>query len=410
MLLKRCLMTNAGCPSNGHGPVIVAIPVKDEEERIASCLQALETQVDGKPDCVVLVLNNCSDRTGSIINDLASVMSFELRILDVKLPAGKANAGFARYMALEEASRLAGDDGILLTTDADGRVDPNWVGANLAVIRNGADAVAGWAELDPSDWGAIPLQLHQDDAQECAYDAVCDDLHGLLDPDPFDPLPRHTQASGASIAVTGRMYRLAGGMPIVASSEDRSFIAALRQIDARIRHAPECRVVVSGRVEGRAVGGMADTIRRRLIAPDPYLDDRLEPAEDCARRAALRWCTRHAYNVGRFSDEWLDVLGFDEVDALELLRQRTFGAAWARVETYSPMLVRRRVATTELAVERDRAEALREAARHDPPACMKTLLHGVPSSAVNVWGSLSQQRRQRRSPASNPSEVQSGVK
>jgi len=41
----------------------------------------------------------------------------------------------------------------------------------------------------------------------------------------------------------------------------------LRLVDTKIRHAPEVSVSVSGRLKGRAAGGMADMIRRRLVAP-----------------------------------------------------------------------------------------------------------------------------------------------
>ena len=70
----------------------------------------------------------------------------------------------------------------------------------------------------------------------------------------------------------------------IVAAEDRRFFAALRASGARIRHAPEIEVVVSGRLVGRAEGGMADTIHRRMRRADPYLDDALEPVRDFWRR------------------------------------------------------------------------------------------------------------------------------
>ena len=131
---------------------------------------------------------------------------------------------------------------------------------------------------DPARGGRARVRLRR----------VCDEIGARLDPDPWDPLPRHTQNSGASIAVTVAAYRRAGGIPAAILGEDRAFFAALRRIDARIRHSPACHAVVSGRAEGRAAGGMAETIRRRLRTPDLLLDERLEPAADCTRRAHLR--------------------------------------------------------------------------------------------------------------------------
>jgi GT2 family glycosyltransferase len=353
----------------------VALPARNEEARIADCLNAINNQVSVTPDHVVLLLNNCSDRTAELAYQLRPHLRFELHITHVQLPAEKANAGHARHLAFKAAAPLAGDDGILLTTDADGQVDPDWIEANMAAIRKGADAVAGWAELDPNDWGNIPLRLHEDDARECAYDLACDEIHAMLNPDAADPLPRHTQASGASIAVTIKAYRAAGGIPQTSSGEDRAFIAALRRVDARIRHAPECRVVVSGRTQGRAAGGMADTIRRRLMVPDLYLDDRLEPAEVCARRASLRHLTRAVYDGNGFPSALARELGIELRALRAFLTLPTFGSAWDGIEQISPRLVRQRVSTADLPRQQALAEMWRDRARQDPAACREAIMH-----------------------------------
>ncbi|WP_048861063.1 glycosyltransferase, partial [Acidisphaera rubrifaciens] len=333
------------------GPVVVAVPVKDEQDHLAACLEALDHQTAGRADHILLLLNNCSDATPSIANRMRARLTATLHVVEIALPPALATAGHARRLAMDAACRLAGGQGLLLTTDADARVDPDWVGANLAAIRVGADAVAGWVELDAPDWAAIPLRLHEDDARECAYDTVCDEIHALLDPDPADPWPRHTQASGASIAVTAAAYRAAGGMPAPPVGEDRAFIAALRRIDARVRHAPECRVVVSGRIEGRAAGGMADTIRRRMTAPDAFIDDRLEPAIACARRATLRALAGRAYRTGRLAAGLEARFGLSRPVLADCLRRATFGAAWEAIEAQSPQLVRRRVPVRALAAQ-----------------------------------------------------------
>ena len=53
-------------------PIVVAIPVKDEVERIGSCLRALSKQVgiDACKVTIVLLLNNCSDGTAKLVNRL----------------------------------------------------------------------------------------------------------------------------------------------------------------------------------------------------------------------------------------------------------------------------------------------------------------------------------------------------
>lgn len=266
---------------------VIAVPVKDESERIGACLAALVGQAEVQADAIVLVVNNTSDTTAAVARGFAGSMPVE--VIEIEFPPERASAGAARRMAMERAAALlgasgAGEGGVLLTTDADGRVPRDWVAANLFHLRRGVDAVAGRAVLEPAEAAAIPDRLHEDDALECAYAAALDEIASRVEPQVWDPWPRHTEHSGASIAVTLAAYRAVGGMPAAAIAEDRRFFVALAAAGMRIRHAPEIVVTVSGRTMGRAEGGMADTIRRRLQRADPYLDDALEPAMDFWRR------------------------------------------------------------------------------------------------------------------------------
>jgi hypothetical protein len=358
-------------PNQAPPTTVVAIPARNEAERIAACLEALDNQVGAQLDHIVLLANNCTDETVAIARSVPMQAGTRLHVLELNFPPHQANAGHARRRAMQCAAALAGPDGVLLTTDADGRVDSDWLAANLAAMAAGADVVAGWVELDAIDWGRIPAALHEDDARECAYDLQCDTLHALLDPDPADPIPRHTQHSGASIAITAWAFARCGGVPDVPSGEDRALIAALRTVDARIRHAPEVHVTVSGRTDGRSPGGMADTIRRRLGGPDPFLDDRLEPALDCARRATSRRQLREVFQTGRGGEALADQLGLDRLRMGELLRM-AFGEAWLAIEAESPVLVRRRVSVRDLPQEMETAQAilaaLRPADQSDSPA------------------------------------------
>ncbi len=281
-----------------HRPVAIAIPVRDEAERIAACLCALAGQCGAPPPVVALLLNNCTDASEAIVRALAPSLPTRIDVRRVDLPPWRAHAGTARQLAMQRAAALAGPGGVLLTTDADAVVPPDWLANNLAALEAGADAVTGRAVIDPDEARLIPEALHAADARECAYAALLDEIASLLDPDDADPWPRHAEASGASIAVTEAAWRLVGGLAPLPFGEDRGFIDSLRRRDCRIRHAPEVWVSVSGRIEGRAVGGMADTIRRRLLAPDLFLDDQLERVDDAVRRARLRRLARVAFQAG----------------------------------------------------------------------------------------------------------------
>jgi hypothetical protein len=209
------------------------------------------------------------------------------------------------------------------------------------------------------DQGKLAPRLLEDDAAERRYSALLDRITSLLDPDPFDPWPRHDEHSGASIAVTAAAYREAGGIPVVPVGEDRAFFAALRRIDAPIRHANDVAVTVSGRTVGRAAGGMADTIRRRLAAPDPWLDDRLEPVDLAVARAKLRARARTLFAAGRLAEvarAWTPPPPADVIAFIE--QARHFGAAWETTEAWCPTLRRRRVLSADLPRATRAAEAV----------------------------------------------------
>ena len=332
--------------------IVVAIPVRNEADRIADCLRALALQEGPTEHAIVAFLNNCTDDTAAIIQGLRPSLPCPVHVVEHAFPPDECSAGHARRAAMDYAADLADPDGILMTTDADGRVAPDWIATNLAALEAGADAVCGRAIIDPLEATLIPQALHDDDALECAYGDLLDEIHAVLDPDPADPWPRHTEHSGASIAVRRGFFLRAGGVPAVRLGEDRALLTALRRVDARIRHAPEVTVVVSGRIEGRAVGGMADTMRRRMVVQDAFIDDKLEPARICAERARGRAASWRAWSGRANSSDVSDLaanLGLPASLIEECLAAPYFGEAWEALEAASPALARRQVARAELA-------------------------------------------------------------
>ena len=331
-------------------PVIVGIPAKNEASHIGACLRALAWQRGVRGHEVMLLVNNTTDDTVQVVRGLQATLPLPVHVIERTLPPAQANAGHARRLAMHAAAALAGPRGVLLSTDADSRVAPDWLLRNLAALDGGADAVAGRAELAPEDHALITPRLHEDDARECAYAATLEEIACLLDPDPHDPWPRHAEHSGASICATARAFAACGGIPDVPMGEDRAFFAALRRRDAVIRHAPEVRVLVSGRTDGRAAGGMADTIRRRLAAPDAWLDDQLEPVSAWVRRHRMRARARAAWLSG--DPEALRDLACRLRLRVEEVRAACghawLGSAWSLLEGRSPTLVRRRMAVAEL--------------------------------------------------------------
>jgi GT2 family glycosyltransferase len=347
---------------------VVAIPVCNEAEWIEKCLIALDQQRYVPPDRVVLLLNNCTDDTAERVRRLAPTLQTPVVMQECVLEGDQANAGHARRLAMQCASEGLQNHDVLLTTDADGRVTPDWLIANMSALEAGAEVICGCAEIDQSDAELIPRHLHEDDARERELCSLLDQISSILDPDPNDPWPRHTEHSGASIAVTVSSWRLVGGIPAVPSSEDRAFIEALRMVDAKIRHDPAAKVIVSGRTEGRAAGGMAETILRRMGKQDDFTDGSLEPAEDRFRRSLLKaqartlWATK-AYDFSKLKEG----ICLPDETVRRALDSTFFGQAWKILEDSSPLLQRRSVRFVNLSKEIKIASAIRDLAAELQP-------------------------------------------
>jgi hypothetical protein len=330
--------------------IAIAIPARNEEERIGRCLTALAGQVGVERNRirVVVALNNTKDRSLQIIRQCAPSLPIVIEVIDFTLPKAQANAGFARRIAMDHAARGLGGRDVLLSTDADTRPDSDWVAQNLAELAIGTDAVAGHVTAEPDELAQLDPAVVELGAAEWEYQNLLAELDGRADPIDYDPWPKHNQRSGASMAVTVESYGRVGGVPAIPVGEDRALLAAIAAIDGRIRHALSVHVVTSARTVGRAVGGMADALRTR--GTQAYVcDDILEPATNALRRAKLRAEARRAHHNGLLS-EWCRKKRIP----LAMIHGATngpFGRLWQSIEAVDPSLRWTRLTSDQLAAE-----------------------------------------------------------
>jgi hypothetical protein len=355
---------------------VVAIPVRDEEERLPACLRALAQQRDrlGRPILPVLVrivvlANNCTDQSASLARRLGEASSLDVRVAEVSFPPSTAHAGNARRAAMDiaEAWLVEGGerDGVILTTDADSQVAPNWIAENLAGFEAGAEAVLGRIDLD-EDGKFLPAALHRRGELEDAYERLLTELSWLLDPLEHDPWPHHATISGASLGITRTAYCRVGRLPRVALGEDKALIALLARQDARIRYSPTIQVITSGRTNGRAPGGVADTLAIRSKEPEAFCDDALEPFRTAFARALWRGRLRRLHAAGRLAldQDWAAELGLSACDVDDIIKEPPFGAAWNIIEDRSSLFARHLLRPAELpeqiAIARRSLSLLRE--------------------------------------------------
>lgn len=321
---------------------VIAIPARNEADRVHRCLAALAIQRDqlGAPIppgsfAVLLLVNNSIDATASAATRQAADLPYPLEIVEVSLTQSPS-AGAARRRAMDEAAarlRNSLSNPVLMTTDADSVVTPSWYAANFAHLDAGADCVAGYIDAEPIEIVAHGPAFLARGRLEDTYLRLVAEIYALCDPRTHDPWPNHRVSSGASLAVKLAAYDAVGGMPNKALGEDTAFTALLDERGFYVRHPLDVSVVTSCRLEGRARGGAADTMRHRRDVPDAACDEDLEPAFATLRRAAYRGFLRKAFKQNT-PERANRLLGGDS-NALS-----SFASAWQKLETTHPALRR----------------------------------------------------------------------
>ncbi len=327
--------------------ITIAVPARNEEDVIASCLSSLANQeeMDLRSMKAVFMLNNCTDGTYEVIKSFAPKLKFSVIAARVNLPAGYQTAGWARKLAMDCAASLTAENGYILSTDADSVADPDWVARKQDEFINGADAVAGFVTADWSELSKMPEEILSLGALEWEYQGLSAELEAKADPQSHDPWKRHNQNCGASMAIRSSLYKEIGGLPPLPVGEDRALFDAIRKKDGKIRHSLNAHVTASARMVGRASGGMADALRLR--GSEDYLcDDILEPADDLLYRNLLRSDARKAWKKGDF-ENWLLKSGFKTGN----MAFESFGLAWENMEKNNSQLAYRRLRSNELSYE-----------------------------------------------------------
>ena len=318
------------------------MPARNEALLIGAALQALVQQRDVRCVYEVIVLaNNCSDQTAARARAVAPTgPACAIHVVEVAWPAAIAHVGRARRALMDcaalrlQASRAA--DGLIISTDADTRVEADWLAANVSAIDAGAAAVGG--RITAAAPAELPLPAQRLMRLDDAYRRWHARLESLVDPDPADPWPRHHQHFGASLAVTASAYRAVADHPLVPFLEDVALVDALRLQDLPLRHAPDVRVYTSARLDGRAEVGLAWQLRSWAGQPDGACPSVPDPHDDVTGWMQRRVARQAWHRTGRASGALTpDGLAAALNTDAQWLDQRwhqasTFGAFWRDVQ------------------------------------------------------------------------------
>jgi glycosyltransferase involved in cell wall biosynthesis len=215
-------------------PVLgVVVPAHDEQDLLGGCLDALARAARWVADRAVVrtlvVLDACRDRTG----DVARAHGVET------LAIADHCVGRARDAGCEALLDGPGPrPGWLATTDADSRVPPDWLLAQLEAWNRPADARVGAVYVeDWSEQGPGAPRWFAD-----VYDAA------------GDP---HPHVHGANLGVHAEAYRACGGFGGLVTGEDVALVAALDAGGFRVHRTRRSPVLTSARRLARASDGFA---------------------------------------------------------------------------------------------------------------------------------------------------------
>jgi Glycosyl transferase family 2 len=283
------------------------VPVKDEAQTLWETLAALadQTELNGQPLHlqryeIIVLANNCTDGSAAIARQFAAEHPrLVLHVAELNLPPAQAYIGYVRKLLMDEAYDrsigLGRRRGIIASTDGDTKVATTWVAATIQEMNSGVDAVSGRILTDRSSRHKLSTQARTCFLQEVGYRSSIAQMESHLDPDPDDPLPRHFQHYGASLAVTAEMYAKAGGLPPVKTPEDEAFYQALMRVDARFRHSPLVRVTTSARAAGRSPVGLANQLSKwTQMSGDAAV--KVEPAAAIVARFGARRKLRYLWH------------------------------------------------------------------------------------------------------------------
>lgn len=319
--------------------IVITIPARNEAGRIVACLDAAAASLKGRGG-IVLAVNGSTDETLALAQGWFESTGTKGIVLDDPSPPPGSGVGRARRHAVAACAGKLAPGAVVMTTDADSRVSPDWVDANIAELGK-ADLICGSVHIDAGEYARLPNAVKQHGAVEGVYMALTLAAYTLLDPVPHDPMPTHMVASGASLAFRMALYNDVGGIPALEVCEDRAFADRAEACGWRVRHSAIARVVTSCRLTGRTSGGMAGTLRARIAEADPLVDELLEPSAQTILRAQMRGTLRRAFRNGA-----------------------GFGPAWSQLEQGSPAFKRSRMRVSDL----KRELPLLGAALQDVPA------------------------------------------
>jgi cellulose synthase/poly-beta-1,6-N-acetylglucosamine synthase-like glycosyltransferase len=225
----------------------VVIPAQNEEVTIQRCIEHV---LAAHEHCgrrallwIVVVADACSDAT---VHRARIALGCRGEVIEgsPRSPGSARRLGAAAV--LEHFGPANAARTWLANTDADTYVSLDWLTVHLDHADEGVDALAGIVQLDASEGVREDIRRLYRETYQLGIDGT------------------HTHVHGANLGVRADAYLDVGGWSHLTVAEDHCLWHRLKARGWRLRSCVKSVVMTSARLHGRALGGFADTMRRRL--------------------------------------------------------------------------------------------------------------------------------------------------
>ncbi|MEP7246809.1 MAG: glycosyltransferase [Gammaproteobacteria bacterium] len=227
----------------------VVVPACNEGQSIEACIDSIVDSLDVcasvDSSWIVVVADSCRDDTAARARAFLGARG-EVVECGVASPGVARRLGSARvleHFGPAHAGRLW-----LANTDADSAVSEEWVARQLEFADQGFTAVAGIVRVDSAE-SQRP-----------------DVIRALMQDYTLNEDGTHPHVHGANLGFRADAYVDAGGWSSLALAEDHCLWGRVRARGWRVVSSIASVVVTSDRLQGRARGGFADTLRLKMEA------------------------------------------------------------------------------------------------------------------------------------------------
>jgi glycosyltransferase involved in cell wall biosynthesis len=219
---------------------VVVVPAHDEAEKLPGCVSAIVTAAAfaAVPVLVVVVLDASTDGSSALAGRFGDDVHF------VEVEAKNVGAARAAGFAYARSAEMGDESGVwYATTDADSRVDTDWLARQMAAD---ADMVLGVVRVTNwQNFSAASIRRYL-----AAYRATSHRRGG-----------GHGHVHGANMGFRADAYWATGGFETLASGEDVDLVRRFEEGGRRIHRDAGLSVETSARREGRAPRGFANYLR-----------------------------------------------------------------------------------------------------------------------------------------------------